>query len=145
MQLSCWDTAVELLQVTFHDAPHVFNLVGGTKVSIAVVAAFVGVAVKLQVMVTGMGVGEQEAASGNTVRQKHLQGILSSVRDNLEAEPPGIPFNGANDHGLVAILLFAEETFVYFDNAGKLWHCAGQIGSESPVPPTYSRVTDAGC
>lgn len=136
-------TPVELLQVALHDAPHVLDLVGWAKVPVAMVAAFVRIAIELKIVVASMSIGQDEATSGDGTGQKQFQGVLCSVRDNLEAKPPGIPFNGTNDQGLVPVLLFAKEALVDLYDAGEFWQGRWQVLPEAPVPPANGRVADA--
>lgn len=135
-----WHTTVELPQVPLHDTPHVLNVVRGAKVAIAVVAALVRVAVELQVMVASMGVSQEETVTGYLFRQKQLEGVLGPVGDDLEAEPPGIPFNSTNHHGLVAVASFPKEALIYLDNAGESVCCHRQQGPKPFVPSTYGCV-----
>ena len=53
-----WNTTVEFLEIALHDAPEILNLVRRAKVPIAIVAAFVGVAIELQVVVASMAYGK---------------------------------------------------------------------------------------
>lgn len=77
-----------------------------------------GVAIELEIVVTGMSVSEEQAVSRNRSHEKSFERVLCPVRDNLEAKPPGIPFNSTSYQCLVSVLLFAEEALVDLDNAG---------------------------
>jgi len=122
--------------------PHVFNVVGRAEVFLAVVAAFVGVAVELQVIVATVVVGEQRTVSGNCSCQESLQRVLSSVRNNLEAKPPGISFQCSSYQCLVSVLLFAKEALVHLDNTGELGCGNRQALPESPISAPYCGVAD---
>lgn len=61
--------------------------------AIAVVAPLMSVAVELQVMVACMGVGQDEAAASNAIREKEFQGILGPILDDLQPTLPGIPLD----------------------------------------------------
>jgi len=93
-------------------------MVGASKVAFAVVPGFMAKAQETNVIVPGMAVSNHQAVSGDVLFEKSFQAVLFGVRDDLEAEPPGIPLNGTNDNGLATESLLAKIGFVYLNNAG---------------------------
>ncbi len=128
------NAAVEFAQVALEFTPCAFNMVRAGEVTLAVVPRLVGVAQKANVVVASMTVGDYHAGSCDVPLQKTFQAVLFGVRDNLEAEPPGIPFNGANDNSLPSESFLAEVGLVDLDNPGqKLCSLLGRY--ECPEPP----------
>lgn len=140
------DAAIELSQVALHGTPDTLNVVTLSKVSLAMVVGLPRVAEPLNVIVGSATVRDEMAISADPGLKEEFNAILFGVRNNLEAEPPGIYLNAAYDNGLPTEALFSKPGFVNSHNAReKLSTVWRDVFTKTSVPALDGLVAQTRC